>query len=289
MQWARKQKYSGFTIVELIIVIAVIAILAVIATVSYRGVTDKARSVAVKNSLDNASADLQRLALRSGVPTQIPSSIKPDNDVVLQLAGSAGTAKDFCVNAFRISSYEVGSYDSSTGEMRSYPCAGAFIGSPVGGSVPTVPIGKNLTAPDFSEWKLTGGVTYNKDTKELVFSGTSGNAMSPLVWVGGASTTTSFGLEMYSSASSVTYAPLAGFYSGSAYYAANGTTSAQSTAGYSSNGNAQSVPLNAWTARSWPIATGPNVHYVRYIIYLSPSGYTSNNFKVRNPSIERRG
>ena len=278
----------GFTIVELIIVIAVIAILAVVATVSYRGVTDRARSVAVESSLHNASSDLQRLALRGSVPTEIPSSIKPDNDVVLQLAGSAGSSRDFCINAYRVSNYEVGSYDSSTGEVRPYLCPGVLIGSPVGGSLPEVPLSTNLIAPDFAEWKLTGGVTYNKSTKELTFSGTSGVAVSPLVRLNGVSSA-GFTYELYSATASVSLAPQAGTYSGSAYYGADGVTSVKSSAGYSSNGNAQAVPLNAWTARTWVVTTGPNVQYVRFNINLAPSSYTSNNFKVRNPSIERRG
>lgn len=43
MQWA-KQKQSGFTIVELLIVVVVIAILAVISLVAYNGITERARA-----------------------------------------------------------------------------------------------------------------------------------------------------------------------------------------------------------------------------------------------------
>jgi prepilin-type N-terminal cleavage/methylation domain-containing protein len=49
--WASRQKYTGFTIVELIIVIVVIGILAAIVTVSYNGAQDRARFDAYRNDL----------------------------------------------------------------------------------------------------------------------------------------------------------------------------------------------------------------------------------------------
>jgi len=200
-----------------------------------------------------------------------------------------GSAKDFCINAYRISTYEVNSYDSSTGKINSYPCPGILKGSPLGGSLPAVPISKNLTAPDFSQWELTGGVSYNKETGELTFSGTSGRAVFPPVYLGGQSSSASISYELYSTASSVSFSPQADAYTGSAYYGSDGATSAMSSAGYVSNGNAQAVPLNAWTRRSWTVTTGPNVQHIRYNINLAPSSYTSNNYKVRSPSIERKG
>ncbi len=51
-KWATK---SGFTIVELLIVVVVIAVIAAIVTVSYMGVQQRARDVALQVDLDQAA------------------------------------------------------------------------------------------------------------------------------------------------------------------------------------------------------------------------------------------
>ncbi|HWT40310.1 MAG TPA: prepilin-type N-terminal cleavage/methylation domain-containing protein [Dongiaceae bacterium] len=289
MQWVKRQ--SGFTIVELLIVVVVIAILAAITIVSYNGITSRARSLAIPNSLRN-TAEMMQTSIVTGdgtAPTTLPSTVKADNDVVLQLAAPiSGSSADFCINAYRISSYEVGSYDSTGGQVQPYLCPGVLIGTPVGGSLPTVPLNTNLIASDFSTWTLSGGVTYDSINKQLVFSGTSGSALSPLVRMGGQSSGTTLSYELYSTVAAPNFTPQAGCYSGSSYFASDGTTPATSSAGYTTNGNAQAVPLSAWTSRTWTITTGPNVQYVRYTINLASSTYTSNSFKVRNPSISRQ-
>lgn len=287
MQWATKQK--GFTIVEILIVIVVIAILVTITVVAYTGVTQRAKALAITNSLNNATDAVKLDTLNGTAPSTLPSSVKPDKDIVISMTKPTGDASEFCINAYRISAFEVGSFDSESGQIRDYLCPGIVTGSPAGGSIPAVPLSKNLIALDFADWELTGSVTYDASTKELTFSGASGQAKSPWVRMAGSSTSTRFTYELFSTGSSVTFSPNAGVYSGSAYYAADGTTPATSSAGYTTNGNAQSVPLNAWTSRTWVVTTGPNVQYVRYNINLAPATYTSNNFKVRNPSIERNG
>ena len=50
MQWA-KNRYTGFTIVELLIVIVVIAILAAITIVAYTGIQDRAKESNVQSDL----------------------------------------------------------------------------------------------------------------------------------------------------------------------------------------------------------------------------------------------
>ena len=284
MQWAKNK--NGFTIVELLIVVVVIAILATITIVAYNGIVGRAKSVAIANSLRNTS-DMMEIAIANNPSqTTLPSTVKADKDVVLSLANAP--AGEYCVNAYRISAWEVSSYSSRDGSIKPYLCPGAVIGSPVGGTVPNPPARTSLIGADFSTWTLTGGVTYDSSTKELTFSGTGGTASSPLVRMAGASPNAYIAFDIYSATGSVQYAPLAGSYMGAAYFAADGVTPAMSSAGYTTNGNAQSVPLSTWTTRSWTVATGANVQYVRFNINLSPVNYTSNNFKARNPIIEAR-
>lgn len=288
MKWALKHKnqHIGFTVVELLIVIVVIGILAAVTIVSYNGVTNRAKALAVTNSLKHASEEVQLNMLEGQVLTQLPSTITPDKDVVLSLAGSKSGTKEYCINAYRITPpVEMKSYDSANREIRPYLCPGVLIGSPLGGSIPDVPIGVNMVA-DFSQWELTGGVTYNQATQELEFSGATGKATSPLVRATG-TTGMSFRYDLFSATSAPNQNPNAGAYSGSAYFAANGTTPALNSSGYQTNGNAQSVPVNTWTTRTWGTATGTNVQYIQFNINLAPTTWTSNNFKVRNPSVFR--
>lgn len=284
MQWAKNK--NGFTIVELLIVIVVIAILATITIVAYNGVVGRAKSVAVTNSLRNAAEQME-IALSTGASqTAFPAAVKADNDIVLSLTNTP--TNEYCINAYRISSWEVSSYSSKDGVAKPYLCPGMVIGSPVGGSIPNPPTNTNLVAPDFSTWTLSGGVTYNATTKELTFSGTGGTATSPLIRMAGVSANAYISYELYSTTAAPSFTPQAGAYSGSAYFGADGVTPVNNTSGNATNGNAQAVPLNTWTSRNWTTSTGPNVQYMRFNINLSPTSWTSNNFKVRNPSIERR-
>jgi prepilin-type N-terminal cleavage/methylation domain-containing protein len=286
-----KQKQTlaqrGFTIVELLIVVAVIAILAALILVGYSMVTSRAKSVSLQSSLNDASDAIQVAGINnSGIyPTTLPSTVTPNPDSVIQLAVSP-TNTQFCVNAYKISSYEVLSYDSVSGKSHPYLCPGALQGSPVGGSVPAVPLNINLVS-DFSTWTLTGGASYNSATGEITFTGASGTATSPLIRMGGSATQMSCTYELYSATSSVTFTPQAGMYTGSTYFGSDGTTLVTNSIGYTGNGNAQAVPLSTYTARTWSIQAGPNVQYVRFTINMAPTTYTSNNFKVRNPSIQR--
>lgn len=51
--------YSGFTIVELLIVIVVIGILAAITLVAYNGVQDRAATASLQSDLKQASSQLE--------------------------------------------------------------------------------------------------------------------------------------------------------------------------------------------------------------------------------------
>jgi len=70
-----KQRKSGFSIVELIIIIVVIGILTTIAIVSYNGVQNNAHDTAVQSDLDNAAAQLEAYRTQqSNTTQQFPST-----------------------------------------------------------------------------------------------------------------------------------------------------------------------------------------------------------------------
>lgn len=65
MQWV-KQKTSGFTIVELLIVIVVIAILAAITIVAYNGIQDRANDTVVMNDIAQVAKKMQLYNTNNG-------------------------------------------------------------------------------------------------------------------------------------------------------------------------------------------------------------------------------
>jgi prepilin-type N-terminal cleavage/methylation domain-containing protein len=62
-----RQKQTGFTIVELLIVIVVIAILAAITVVAYNGIQDRANDAAVQNDLSMIASKLKVYATTDGL------------------------------------------------------------------------------------------------------------------------------------------------------------------------------------------------------------------------------
>lgn len=71
IMWA-KQKQTGFTIVELLIVIVVIAILAAITIVAYNGIQQRAANAAVTSDLSNNG---KRIMSGSAVSGQFPTTV----------------------------------------------------------------------------------------------------------------------------------------------------------------------------------------------------------------------
>ncbi len=124
-KWATK---SGFTIVELLIVVVVIAVIAAIVTVSYMGVQQRARDVALQVDLGQAADKVQVYTVGSG--GQYPADLSE-----VQVADTAKTTfqytsnnsvspKEFCVTATyeRTTSYYVS--NTSNGKKEPGICPG---------------------------------------------------------------------------------------------------------------------------------------------------------------------
>lgn len=277
-------KARGFTIVELLIVIVVIGILASITLVAYNGIQQRAIRSSMSSDLRNAATLFGLLqADADSYPTTMPSETKTSRDIILQ-ATNTGSTTQFCINAYHASNSLRMSWDSARGGLQSSLCDGVTIGSAVGGTAPQVARSVNI-APEFSRWTLTSGATYNNGTGELTLTG-SGNVLSPPVRVDTPASIRTGG-DFFANTASVNLTPQGGYHTDIFYYGSDGSTSVTNSAGYTSNGCAQRLDLNAWslvdTRCVW--SGGPNVVYVRVGFYGPSSGYASPGLKIKNPMI----
>lgn len=98
MQWA-KQKQSGFTIVELLIVVVVIAILATITIVAYNGIQNRARDSQAQSTVSQAMKQIKAFAVTNNetYPTSITSCPNP-NATQLCINGGSGVAINYVVD-----------------------------------------------------------------------------------------------------------------------------------------------------------------------------------------------
>ncbi len=88
-RWA-PSSYSGFTIVELLIVVVVIGILAAIVVVAFNGVQSQANAAAAKSSLKSAAKAMEVAKAADGTyPTVLPASIKSSDQLTLSLINSS--------------------------------------------------------------------------------------------------------------------------------------------------------------------------------------------------------
>lgn len=102
MQWV-KEKRTGFTIVELLIVIVVIAILAAITIVAYTGIQERANQSSLQSSAKQAYTKIQAYAVENNetYPTALSSvGIADTSDITYTYRTDATTSpKAFCAVA----------------------------------------------------------------------------------------------------------------------------------------------------------------------------------------------
>lgn len=237
----------------------------------------------MSSDLSKASRSFELYKVDNGsYPTDMPADIQPSTGVVL--SPTIAPAGSFCLNAYNQGNATLKvSYDSQNGLQQNTLCSGAPIGGTAGGSVPQAPRGTNL-APSFAQWTLTGSASYNSPTGEISF-GTSGTARSPLIRVDSPASFT-YLADMFATTPSTQFTPQGGYASGMNFYGSDGVTAVTNSGGFTSNGCAKAVPLNAWQtpAASCGYAGGPNVIYITYVYYYSAT-YSSSDLKLKNPQL----
>ena len=110
--------YSGFTIVELLIVIVVIAILAAITIVSYNGITGQAKEAVLKQDLSSGVKQLELANAEDGRYPSNADAIKHSNGTTLQYKTASGR---FCLAASSDSTSAV-FHITDAGGIESGPC-----------------------------------------------------------------------------------------------------------------------------------------------------------------------
>ena len=178
--WAKQKtsntrhQYSGFTIVELLIVIVVIGILAAITIVAYRGVQSRAQAAAVSSALQQTSKKLALYAVDNGAfPVSLATvGISNASGVAYQYSvNNAITPQTYCVTATNgTTSYNVTSTTS--------PSNGGCAGHGVGG---VAAITNTVVNPSFetnlTDWS-TGNATLTQTTS-WASSGTNSIVVTP--------------------------------------------------------------------------------------------------------------
>ncbi|MDB5167543.1 MAG: hypothetical protein JWN26_688 [Candidatus Saccharibacteria bacterium] len=143
--------------------------------------------------------------------------------------------------------------------------------------------GVNIS-PAFSTWTLSGGATYDSTTGQITLPTSSALASSPLIQIDKPKSLFD-GADFYPTTSATNFSPAGGFYTQANYYAGDGTTPVNNSAGSTASGCAQSLPLNTWTtnvACSYPAAG--NVVYLK-IWFAGSTSWASPGIVIRNPVI----
>lgn len=147
--WARKQKQTGFTIVELLIVIVVIGVLAAIVIVAYNGIQNRARIATVTADLNNSYKKL--------LAYQIDNSAYPADLATVGIGSSGGTTFQYSYNnAASPQTYCItgtnGNISYKVTESTSTPASGGCPGHGVGGVAAITNLATNPSVESSVGW-----------------------------------------------------------------------------------------------------------------------------------------
>ena len=171
---------SAFTIVELLVVVVVIGVLASIITVSYSGITERAKESTLQANLTNVSRLMSMSVIDNEdiAPTSIPSEFKPSGGVGLSLS-EVTNSNQYCINGqipLSGDSYKYMFFDSETGQIQDGLCSGDTISGSEAG------INKNLTSYDsFTNISSSGwNISISGGLVGVTLSAREGTANDPI-------------------------------------------------------------------------------------------------------------
>lgn len=148
-----KDRKSGFTIVELLIVIVIIGILATISIVAYNNVNDKARESSAQSSAKQLTTKLLAYEVENG---SLPNEL---NDIGIKDSGS--TTYQYSVNNSSnpktwCSTVTVGNKSSYTSNTQTSPKSGGCAGHGQGGVSAVTNLAVNPGAEGNTGWQNSG-------------------------------------------------------------------------------------------------------------------------------------
>ena len=159
-------RFSGFTIVELLIVVVIIGILAAITIVAYNGIQKRAQTAAVSLALNQASKKVQLYQVdNNAYPSTLAAAGVSDSGVTYQYTGASTS---YCITGTQ------GGTSLYVSDTQSSPTAGGCPGHGQGGVTAVTNL---VTNPSF-ETNVSGWAAYvgvNAPT-QVITTPWSGNA-----------------------------------------------------------------------------------------------------------------
>lgn len=155
-----KHRYSGFTIVELIVVIAVIGILAAISVVGYGAWRDRTLQNAIQSDLRAAASAMESArTFAASYPLVLPSSFKAGDNVTI--VWTSGDSTTYCLDGTAVGTSATFYIDSLTAAKgaQTGTCATRVITTPITASPASVTAVLNSSSQIAMSWGSTANAT----------------------------------------------------------------------------------------------------------------------------------